>query len=80
MLGSSKHLTTSNILSTSLICDRNLFPKPSPLLAPFTRPAISTNSITACVTFSGLYIFAKLSNLSSGTGTIPILGSIVQNG
>ena len=53
ILGSSKHLTTSQIASTSLICDKNLFPKPSPLLAPFTNPAISTNSIIACVTFSG---------------------------
>ena len=68
------------MLSTSLICDKNLFPNPSPLLAPFTNPAISTNSIIACVTFSGLYIFAKLSSLSSGTGTTPTFGSIVQNG
>ena len=51
---SSKHLTTWIILSTSLIWDKNLLPSPSPLLAPFTKPAISTNSITACVIFSGL--------------------------
>ena len=43
MFESSKHLTTWHIASTSLICDKNLFPKPSPLLAPFTSPAISVN-------------------------------------
>ena len=77
---SSKHLTTSTIASVSLICDKNLFPNPSPLLAPFTRPAMSTNSITACVVFSGLYISVNLSSLSSGTATTPTFGSIVQNG
>ena len=41
---SSKHLTTSTIASTSLIWDKNLFPKPSPFEAPFTKPAISVNS------------------------------------
>ena len=77
---SSKHLTTSHIASVSLIWDKNLFPNPSPLLAPFTKPAISTNSTTAWVTFSGLYISANLFNLSSGTATTPTFGSIVQNG
>lgn len=48
---SSKHLTTSTIASVSRICDKNLFPSPSPLLAPLTSPAISTNSTTACVVF-----------------------------
>ncbi len=33
------------IASTSRICDKNLFPKPSPFEAPFTNPAISTNVI-----------------------------------
>ena len=77
---SSKHLTTCAIASTSRICDKNLFPNPSPLLAPLTKPAISTNSITACVIFCGLYNSASLSNRSSGTATTPTLGSIVQNG
>ena len=35
--------------STSLICDRNLFPRPSPLEAPLTRPAMSTNVIFALI-------------------------------
>ena len=53
-LGSSKQRTTCIIASTSLIWLKNLFPSPSPLLAPLTRPAISTNSITAGVIFSVL--------------------------
>ena len=48
---SSKHLTTSHIASTSLICDKNLLPKPSPLEAPSTRPAISVNSKVAGIVF-----------------------------
>ena len=80
MFVSSKHLTTSTILSTSLMCDKNLFPSPSPLLAPFTSPAMSTNSITAGVVFCGLYISVSFSSLSSGTATTPTFGSIVQNG
>ena len=32
------------------------------------------------MTFLDLDIFAKLASLSSGTATIPTLGSIVQNG
>ena len=44
---SLKCLSTWTIASTSLICERNLFPSPSPLLAPLTSPAISTNSVCA---------------------------------
>tara|TARA_B100000965_G_C19242616_1_gene605079 strand:- start:463 stop:591 length:129 start_codon:yes stop_codon:yes gene_type:complete len=39
------------IASTSLICDKNLFPRPSPFEAPFTRPAISTNDIVVFIFF-----------------------------
>ena len=59
---------------------RNLFPKPSPFEAPFTNPAISTNEIVVLIIFFDFEILAKFSNLSSGTGTIPTFGSIVQNG
>ena len=51
ILVSSKQRTTCTIASTSRILARNWFPSPSPLLAPFTSPAISTNSIVAGVTF-----------------------------
>ena len=77
---SSKHLTTCTIASTSRMCERNLFPRPSPFDAPLTRPAMSTNSMYARVTFLGLYISASRSTLSSGTSTMPTFGSIVQNG
>ena len=77
---SSKHLTTSTIASTSLICDKNLFPNPSPLDAPFTSPAISVNSNDVGTKLFGSYSLFKKSNLSSGTVTIPTLGSIVAKG
>ena len=60
--------------------DKNLFPKPSPFEAPSTRPAISTNSIVVFIFFLYCYTSTNLSNLSSGTGTTPTFGSIVQKG
>ena len=45
IFSSSKHLKTWIIALVSLILAKNLFPSPSPLLAPFTKPAISTISI-----------------------------------
>src|SRR5210317_711354 len=68
------------IASTSLICDKNLFPKPSPLDAPLTKPAISTKEIVVLIIFFEFDTFARLFSLSSGTGTTPTFGSIVQNG
>src|SRR5690606_22084404 len=59
---------------------RNLLPSPSPLEAPATRPAMSTNSIVVGITRSGLTIAASASSRGSGTGTMPVFGSIVQNG
>jgi hypothetical protein len=60
--------------------ERNLFPKPSPLEAPSTSPAISTNSIVVFIFFFDCDTSINLSNLSSGTGTTPTFGSIVQKG
>ena len=51
IFASSKQRTTWTIASHSRTCDKNLLPKPSPLDAPLTRPAISTNSTIAGVTF-----------------------------
>ena len=76
----SKPLTTCIIASTFLIWDKNLFPSPSPLLAPLTKPAISTNSIIVGTTLSDLIYLLISNNLASGTGTIPTFGSIVQKG
>ena len=33
------------------MCDNNLFPNPSPLEAPFTRPAMSTKDIVVFIFF-----------------------------
>ncbi len=41
---------------------------------------MSTNSMVVGSTFSGLTIEASLSRRVSGTGTTPVLGSIVQKG
>ena len=59
---------------------RNLLPKPSPLEAPATKPAISTKVTVAGMIFDELWRLASFCKRSSGTGTIPVLGSIVANG
>src|SRR5690606_338018 len=51
-----------------------------PDAAPATRPAMSTNSTAVGMHFCGLTISASALRRSSGTGTTPTLGSIVQNG
>lgn len=80
MSACSKQRTTWVIASTSRMCARNLLPSPSPLAAPATRPAISTNSTAVGISFCGLTISASSFRRGSGTGTTPTLGSIVQNG
>ena len=62
-----------------MLC-KNWLPKPSPWLAPFTSPAISTNSITVGIISFDLHKSARIFSLSSGTVTTPTFGSIVQNG
>ena len=56
----------------------NLFPNPSPLLAPRTSPAISTISIWVGTIRLGLTNSANFCRRSSGTSTNPIFGSMVQ--
>ena len=80
IFGSSKHLRTCRIASVSLIFARNWFPRPSPLLAPLTSPAMSTISTVAGTTLFGLHIFSSSSSLLSGTIVEPIFGSMVQKG
>src|SRR5690606_10285636 len=80
ILSLSKHLNTCKIASVSLMFAKNWLPNPSPLLAPFTNPAISTISTVAGCTLTGLTNSVSFSNLASGTFTTPVLGSIVQNG
>jgi len=62
------------------IVDKNLFPNPSPWLAPLTNPAISTKRIPAGVNFSLLNSALRTVSRSSGNGTTPIFGSMVVNG
>src|SRR5690606_24802249 len=64
----------------SRIFPKNWFPKPSPLLAPFTRPAISTISTVAGNTRSGFTNSSNFNKRLSGTFTTPTFGSIVQKG
>ena len=78
--GSSKQRTTCAIASVSRMLARNWLPRPSPFDAPATSPAMSTNSTTAGITFSGFAIAASASSRGSGTSTMPVFGSIVQNG
>lgn len=80
-LSSSKQRSTWMIASVSRMLARNLLPSPSPLLAPFTSPAISTISTVVGITpRSGLQRSPNLMSRSSGTVITPTLGSIVQNG
>ena len=59
---------------------RNWLPRPSPLLAPSTMPAMSTNSMVVGTMELGLTMVTMRSMRSSGTGTMPTLGSMVQKG
>ena len=79
-LSSSKQRTTCAIASVSRMLARNWLPRPSPFDAPATSPAMSTNSTTAGITFSGFAIAASAARRASGTSTMPTFGSIVQNG
>ena len=67
-------------MSVSRIFERNLFPSPSPAEAPFTKPAISTNSTIAGIIFFEAESADSVASRVSGTATTPTVGSIVQNG
>src|SRR5690606_2536173 len=62
------------------IFPKNWFPNPSPLEAPFTRPAMSTISIVLGTIRCGFTSSANLLRRGSGTVMTPTLGSIVQKG
>ena len=76
----SKQRVTCRRASTSRMLARNLLPSPSPLLAPSTRPAMSTRRRAAgMIFFVSMWVLIR-SSRGSGTLTTPTLGSIVQNG
>ena len=77
---SSKHRTTCTMASHSRMFARNLFPSPAPSAAPLTRPAMSTNSHVVGTMLVVPLIPASVARRSSGTGTMPELGSMVQKG
>ena len=79
-LGSLKKRTTSQMASQLRMFAKNWLPRPSPSFAPLTRPAMSTNSTEAGTIFAGCTISASLFRRSSGTSTMPTLGSIVAKG
>ena len=66
--------------SVSRMLARNWLPRPSPLEAPFTRPAMSTISTVAGIVRLGWQISVRTSRRLSGTLVEPTLGSMVQNG
>ena len=78
--GSSKQRTTWQTASTSRMWARNWFPRPSPRDAPSTRPAMSTKRIAVATFFAEDARSARVSSRTSGTGTTPTFGSIVQKG
>ena len=79
-LSLSKQRSTCRMASVSRMLAKNLFPSPSPLLAPFTSPAISTISTVVGTIRCGLTSSANLVKRSSGTVITPTLGSMVQKG
>ena len=77
---SLKPRTTWAIASASRMFARNLLPSPSPSLAPFTMPAMSTNDTGAGTMRSLWNSSASLSSRGSGRFTTPTFGSMVANG
>ena len=72
--------TTWQIASASRMLARNLFPSPSPSLAPLTIPAMSTKETVAGTIRSLPKTSASRPSRASGSGTTPTFGSIVANG
>jgi hypothetical protein len=66
-LSSSKQRTTLTMASVSRMWARNWLPRPSPWLAPATRPAMSTNSTMAGTMRSGWMMSASC----AGAGRAP---------
>ena len=62
------------------VAEEGLFPSPSPSLAPFTIPAMSTRRRAAGTSFLGTMYLVIRCRRSSGTLTTPSFGSMVQNG
>ncbi len=72
--------TTWTIASVSRMLARNWLPRPSPLWAPATSPAMSWKAIVSQTIFEARTVSETRSRRSSVTGTIAMFGSIVVNG
>ncbi len=77
---SLKQRATKAMASQSRMLARNWLPRPSPLEAPRTSPAMSTKLIRAGMISLDLAMAARASSRGSGTATSPTFGSMVQNG
>mmetsp|Transcript_10478 Transcript_10478/g.26022 ORF Transcript_10478/g.26022 Transcript_10478/m.26022 type:complete len:202 (-) Transcript_10478:146-751(-) len=80
MSSSSNVRTTCTIASVSRMLARNWLPSPSPLDAPRTRPAMSTNSNVVGMRSLEPEMLDRICRRGSGTVTMPVLGSMVQKG
>ncbi|MNX67873.1 hypothetical protein D3C86_990320 [compost metagenome] len=80
MSSSTKQRATKATASQSRMLARNWLPRPSPLDAPRTRPAMSTKVIREGMISLDPAMPASTSRRGSGTATSPVFGSMVQNG
>ena len=78
--GSLNARTTWQIADASRMLARNALPRPWPLLAPRTNPAMSTNDTGAGMIRCESNSSASRGRRGSGRPTTPTLGSIVANG
>ena len=78
--GSLNARNTYTIASTSRMLARNLLPRPSPLLAPSTKPPMSTTCTAACTMLFVCDISDNARSRWSGTLAIPMFGSFVAKG
>ncbi len=72
--------TTWTIASVSRMFARNWLPRPSPLCAPATRPAMSWKSIVSQTISEAPTVRRPRRGARRGTGTTATFGSIVVNG
>ena len=78
--GSPCARTTWTSASVSRMFARNWLPRPSPLDAPATSPAMSWKAIVSQTISDAPTISATCSRRSSTTGTTATFGSMVVNG
>jgi len=78
--GSAKARVTTQMASASRMFARNWLPSPSPSEAPRTMPAMSTKDTVAGTIRSEWNMSDSTARRASGSGTIPMFGSMVAKG